>query len=720
MNFYFRHLIILTLFSVKVATAQNINETRLEAQITTILNQLTLEEKISMIHANSSFTSGGVPRLNIPEFVTSDGPHGVRPEHGRDWILDKNGKDSSTYLPVGITLASTWNADLGFKFGEILGKEAKYRGKSIILGPGINIIRTPLNGRNFEYMSEDPHLTSKMAVSYIKGVQQQGISACVKHFLANNQELNRDGINVNMSERALREIYLPGFKSAVLDAEVNAVMGAYNKFRGEYCTYNNYLVNGILKGEWKFKGIMMSDWGAIHSTKEALIGGADLEMGSDIGVPPLKFPDFYFAKPALKMFQSGEVSIEVLDDKVRRILRVMLKTNMLNNIPEEISISNLEHASFARKVAEEGIVLLKNKGNILPLNNSKTIALIGANAMRENAMGGGSSQVQPRYEITPFAGLINRIKDTSKIVFSAGYRISKQTDNKLNDLLVKEAVATAKKAEVAIIVGGWTHGFDYSVWADNKYDAEGQDKPDMKMPFNQDSLINEVLKVNPNTIVVLFGGGALDISKWEKKVKAILYVGYPGQEGGNALARIIYGDVNPSGKLTFSWPKHLEDSPAHKIGEYPGKNMEVNYKDDIYVGYRYFDTYKVKPQFSFGYGLSYSSYTYDNLEIIKEGNVLKVQLDVKNNSKVDGADILQVYVRDIKSEEPRPFKELKAFEKVFLKAGEQKKVMFSLNKEAFSYFNSKTNTWLLEPGIFNILIGTSSSRIVLKKSIYMQ
>jgi beta-glucosidase len=716
----FKLLGLLILFSTRVITAQTIDESKIESQITTILNQLTLEEKISMIHANSSFTSGGVSRLNIPELVTSDGPHGVRPEHGRDWILDKNGKDSSTYLPVGITLASTWNTDLGFQFGAVLGREAKYRGKNIILGPGINIIRTPLNGRNFEYMSEDPYLTSKMAIGYIKGVQQQGISACVKHFLANNQEFNRDGINVNMSERALREIYLPGFKSAVVDAEVNAVMGAYNKFRGEYCTYNNYLVNGILKGEWKFKGIMMSDWGAIHSTKEALLGGADLEMGSDIGVPPLKFPDFYFAKPALKMIQSGEVSKEVLDDKVRRILRVMLKTNMLYTVPKEIPISNLEHASFARKVAEQGIVLLKNKGYILPLSKSKTIALIGANAIRENAMGGGSSQVLPRYEITPFVGLRNLIKDTSNIVFSAGYSISKQTDNKLNDLLVKEAVAAAKKADVAIVVGGWTHGFDYSIWADNKYDAEGQDKPDMKMPFNQDSLISEVLKVNPNTIVVLFGGGALDISKWEKKVKAILYVGYPGQEGGNALARIIYGDVNPSGKLTFSWPKHLEDSPAHKIGEYPGKNLEVNYKDDIYVGYRYFDTYKVKPQFSFGHGLSYSSYTYDNLEITKEGNVVKIQLDVKNSSKVDGADIVQVYVRDKKSEEPRPFKELKAFNKVFLKAGEQKKITFSLNKEDFSYFNSKNNVWVLEPGIFDILIGSSSNKISLKDSVYMQ
>jgi beta-glucosidase len=717
-----RRIIFTSFMACLTLTIQNLYaqqqaDAAIETKINGLLKELTLEEKIGMIHGNSSFTSTGVARLGIPELTTSDGPHGVRPEHGRDWTMDNKGNDSSTYLPVGLTLASTWNPELGYAFGSVLGSEAKFRGKDIILGPGINIIRTPLNGRNFEYMSEDPYLITKMVVGYIKGVQDQGVSACVKHFMANNQEVRRDGINVEMSERALREIYLPGFKAAVTEGGVNSIMGAYNKFRGEYCTYNDYLVNKILKGEWGFKGLMMSDWGAIHTTKAALLGGADLEMGSDIGTPALKFPDFYFANPALKLVRSGEVPESIIDDKVRRILRVMFKTNMINATRTPGKYATSEHATVARKVAEEGIILLKNKDNILPLQKSavKSIAVIGANANRDNAMGGGSSQVRPRYEITPLEGLQTCVVNNTAIRFSQGYAIAK--DAKADSKMIAEAVENAKSAQVAIVVGGWTHGYDYSKWSDNAYDAEGGDKPDMYMPFGQDELISAVIDANPNTIVVLFGGGAMDITKWEGKAKAILQVGYAGLEGGTALAEILFGDINPSGKLTYSWPKTLSDAPAHKIGEYPGDGTTVTYKDDIFVGYRYFDKYKVSPQFAFGHGLSYSKFEYGKLETSTNNSGVTVRLTIKNASTRDGAEVVELYVKDRKSSLVRPEKELKSFQKVFLKAGETRALSFTLGSDAFSFFNEKDMKWIQEPGAFDILVGSASDNIKSKKKI---
>ncbi|RYE38721.1 MAG: glycoside hydrolase family 3 protein, partial [Sphingobacteriales bacterium] len=430
-----------------------------------------------------------------------------------------------------------------------------------------------------------------------------------------------------------------GFKAAVSEGGVNTLMGAYNRFRGEFCTYNDYLINKILKGEWNFQGLVMSDWGAIHSTKEALLGGADLEMGTDIGSPAKKFDQFYFAAPAFQMVKSGEVKESIIDDKVRRILRVMYKTNMISAQRTPASHSTAEHAAVAKKVAEEGIILLRNKSNILPLSKSglKTIAVIGANANRKNAMGGGSSQVRPRYEITPLDGIRACVSNASGITFAQGYTVAKKA--KADDKLIQEAVEAAKKSEVAIVFGGWVHGFNYSIWSDNAYDAEGTDKPNMNMPFGQDELISAVIDANPNTIVVLFGGGPLNITKWEGKAKAILQVGYPGQEGGHAISEILFGDVNPSGKLTYTWPKTLEDSPAHKIGEYPGDSLTVRYKEDIFIGYRYFDTYKVQPQFAFGHGLSYSSFEYKNLRLSKSGNEVTATFNLTNSGTKAGAEV---------------------------------------------------------------------------------
>ena len=682
-----------------------------EAKINQLISQMTLAEKITMIHASSSFTSGGVKRLNIPELTTSDGPHGVRYEHGRVWKMQKNVNDSGTYLPTGNALAATWNPELGYAFGSVLGSEAKWRGKDVILGPGINIIRTPLNGRNFEYMSEDPFLISKMVVGYIKGVQDQGISACVKHFMGNNQETERTKVNVLMSERALREIYLPGFKAAVMDGKVNTIMGAYNKFRGQYCTQNDYLVNKILKGEWGFQGVMMSDWGAVHSTYEGLINGCDLEMGTDLSMGPNPdYNKFYFGDAVIPLVKSGKVPVSLLDDKIRRILRVMYKTNMMGGKRTPGTYATKEHQATALKVAEEGIVLLKNDNHILPLKKSiKSIAVIGANADRKNAMGGGSSQVKATYEITPLVGLKNIAGSNIKISYSPGYKIDKNA--KADAALIKEAADAASKADVAIIIGGWIHGYDYSIWADNAFDAEGYDKPNMDMPFGQNELIQAVLKANPRTIVVIMGGGGIDMSQWVNQTNGIIQAWYPGMEGGNALAKIIFGDVNPSGKLPMSFPKHLADCPAHKLGEYPGDSIALNYKEGIFVGYRYYDTYKVEPQFEFGHGLSYTTFAYNKLNAKTTNGKATVTLSVKNTGKVSGAEVVQLYIHEEKTTVERPDKELKAFSKVFLKPGEEKQVTLQLNEDAFKYFDEVKMNWVHNPGKYKLLVGSSSRDI---------
>ncbi len=688
------------------------------AKINSLLQQLTLQEKINMIHASSSFTSGGVPRLGIPEMVTSDGPHGVRPEHGRDWNLDNNSLDSGTYLPTGVCLASTWNPQLGYSFGSVLGSEAKFRGKDVMLGPGINIIRTPLNGRNFEYQSEDPFLVSKMVVGYIRGVQDQGVSACVKHYAANNQELWRHTIDVQMSERALREIYLPGFKAAVQEGGVNTLMGSYNKFRGQWASQNYYLLTHILRKELGFKGIVMSDWDAVNSTPQAIWNGMDLEMGTDLHMlPNPDYTKFFMGDKVIDMVKSGKIPEYLINEKVKRILYIMFKTGMIDGVKSKGSYNTKEHQQAASKVAEEGIVLLKNDNNILPLNRSavKSIAVIGYNAERKQSMGGGSSQIRAFYEITPLAGIQNLAGKNTKVNYAQGYEIKRGAT--ANAALIQQAVEAASKSEVAIIVGGWTHGFDYSVWSDNAYDAEDFDKPDMNMPFGQDELIKAVLKANPKTIVVLMGGGAIDMTQWVGQAPAILQAWYAGMEGGNAMAKIIFGEVNPSGKLPMTFPKKLEDHPSHKLGEYPGDTVNVHYYDDIYVGYRYFDTYKVEPQFAFGHGLSYTTFDYSDIKVTSNGKGATVSFTVKNTGKKAGAEVAQVYVKQERSLLPRPEKELKGFDKVFLQPGESKTISISLDEDAFQYFNDLEDSWVRENGTFDILVGASSRNIRLNGKV---
>ena len=715
-------LVVFFLLALGQAQAQESGKERtVDAKINALISKMTVEEKVNMIHGSSSFTSGAVPRLGIPELTTSDGPHGVRVEHGRDWTPDKNVYDSGTYLPTGVCLASTWNTQLGFEYGKVLGSEANFRGKDVILGPGINIIRTPLNGRNFEYQSEDPYLVSKMAVGYIKGVQNQGVSACVKHYIANNQETNRSDVNVNMSERALREIYLPGFKAAIREGDVNTVMASYNKFRGQWAAENDYLLNQILKKELGFKGLVMSDWGAVHNTMEAFWNGMDLEMGTDLNMMSNpNYGKFFLGDTVVKLVREGKVPEYTIDEKVRRILYVMFKTNMIDSKRVKGEYNTKAHQQTALKVAEEGIVLLKNarltdsvgqEKNILPLSASvKSIAVIGYNADRTQSLGGGSSHVKAFYEITPLQGLKNVAGNKINITYSPGYKIERGAT--ADQTLLQQATDAAAKADIAIVVGGWTHGYNYSNWNDNAYDAEGTDKPDMQMPFGQDELIKAVLKANPKTIVVLIGGGPIDMSQWANDVQGIIQAWYPGMEGGNALAKIIFGQINPSGKLPMTFPKKLEDVPAHKLGAYPGDDKKnLYYYDDIYVGYRYYDTYNAEPEFPFGFGLSYTTFSYSNLKIAAANKKATVTFTVKNTGKVAGADVAQVYVHQQKSALPRPQKELKGFQKVFLQPGQSKTVTITLDENAFQYFNDNLNKWVSEPGRFDILIGNSSRDI---------
>ncbi len=706
-------LLLVFCYAFNNSFAQEVSDP--DVRIQKLLDQMTIEEKVNMIHASSSFTSGGVERLGIPELVMSDGPHGVRLEHGRDyWDGNDSVNDRCTYLPSGIGLAATWNTSLGYEFGKVLGQEANARGKDIILGPGVNIMRTPLNGRNFEYLSEDPYLASRMAVGYVKGVQDQGISACVKHFAANNQEISRHTINVNMSERTLREIYLPAFKAAVMEGRANSIMGSYNKFRGQWASHNHYLMNQILKTEWGFDGIVVSDWGAVYNTMEAIHHGTDIEMGTDIAMlPNPNYHAFFLGDTVVTLVKKGMVSEDVIDDKVRRILRVMLKTNMIGSKRPPGAFATKEHQQVVRKIAEEGIVLLKNEGKLLPLSRAKKkiIAVIGANATKENAMLGGSSQVRPLYEITPLQGLKNAGGDNIKITYAPGYVIQK--DGKADPKLINEAVDIAKRADEVIFVGGWIHGYKDN--SDNAFDAEGSDKPDMHLPFGQDELISAVLKANRKTVLVMLGGGACDMSPWIANAPAIVQAWYPGMEGGNALADIIFGLANPSGKLPVTFPKKLEDSPAHKMGMYPGVKDFEFYNEGIFVGYRYFDTYDVTPQFAFGHGLSYTSFEMSNLEVEKTADSVVVSVSVKNIGKHTGAEVVQVYVSDPQCSVSRPEKELKAFQKVFLKPQETRKLSLALGKDAFSFFSEQEMKWKLEHGNFVIRVGNASDNILLSK-----
>jgi|CXWL01.1.fsa_nt_gi beta-glucosidase len=680
-----------------------------------LLSQLTLEEKISLIHGNTYFTTAAVSRLGIPALHLSDGPSGVREENSPySWESANWTNDATAYFPALTSLAATWNTELATEFGNAYGEEAVIRGKDIMLAPGMNIIRTPLNGRNWEYFSEDPFLAAHMALNYIKAAQSKGIAVCAKHFALNNQCLNQGAVDVQASERALREIYLPAFETAVKEGEVLSVMGAYNKFRGQYAAQNSYLIQNILKGEWGFRGLVMSDWGATHNTIEAAKNGLDLEMMPMGGTKD----SYYMGQPLLDSIKAGKLDAKLIDDKVRRILYVMLKLNIIGKSePDTIGMAaklgTAERAKTALKIAEESVVLLKNE-QVLPLNlqHIKTLAVIGDNATRKHAHGGGSPIIKAKYEITPLEGLQSRLGSSVKINFVPGYSVS--TDLKIVDqALINEAVKTASSSDAVIIFGGLNH--------EPGLDCEGTDKPDIKLPYGQDELIKAVLKVNPNTVVVMIAGSPVDMGAWIADAKGLLFTSYLGMETGTALAEIITGDINPSGKMTYTLPIKLEDNPTYVLGEYPGENGIVHYNDDIYVGYRYYDTKNIEPLFPFGFGLSYTSFTYGNYEVNISGKAeflnCLLSFDITNTGKTEGKEIAQVYVRDMESSLPRPIKELKGFAKVNLKPGETKNVKISLNQRAFQYYDPVKKQWVLEPGKFEILVGSASDHIMLTQQV---
>ncbi len=671
-----------------------------EARVDDLLARLTLDEKISLVHLDSTFDSAPIPRLDIPRRWFDDGPNGVREEVGPNFRLSGRTDDFATAMPLGICLAATWNPDLAHAEGEAIGQEARARGKDIMFGPGVNILRTPLCGRNFEYMGEDPYLAGHMAVGFIRGEQTQDVSSCVKHYALNNQELNRGSINVDVDERALREIYLPAFKAAVQQGGVWCVMGAYNQLRGQHCCENNYLLNQIMKGEWGFKGIILSDFGGAHDTRDCALNGLDLENGN----PPRGSGDYLFGAPYLALLKSGELPMSGLDEKVRRSLRVMIATHVLDAGRTNGSINTVAHQMVARHVAEEGIVLLKNEQDTLPLDAAKirSIAVIGENAMRLQAHGGSSSEIKAFYEITPLQGILNRAGSNVNITFSEGYRRNGGPE------LAENAVAAAKSADVVIFVGGLNHDFD----------TEGHDRKDIKLPYGQDELLSKLVAANPHTIVVL-DGTITEMGPWLDRTPALLQAWYTGSEGGNALARVLFGDVNPSGKLPCTFPKQLADSPAHIPGadpaSYPGTNGTVTYAEGLLVGYRWFDTKHIEPLFPFGYGLSYTMFKYSNLKLIPgEGaNVVTVQFDLQNTGTRDGAEVAQVYVHQNHPGVPRPEKELKGFQKVFLKAGQTQTVSIPLGHGAFEYYQPEQKQWVGDKDNFTILVGGSSRDLAL-------
>lgn len=701
------------------------DETRpLDERVEDALSRMTLQEKVNMIHAQGKFSSAGVPRLGIPDLWMSDGPHGVRAEiNWNDWGYSNRTNDSITAFPALTALAATWNPDLSFAYGNALGEEALYREKDVMLGPGVNIYRTPLNGRNFEYMGEDPYLASVLVVPYIKGMQQNGVAASVKHFALNNQELWRGHIDVNLSDRALHEIYLPAFKSAVIDGDSWTIMGSYNKIRGQHACHNEMLLNKILKDDWGYKGVVVTDWGGAHDTREAALYGLDLEMGSYTNgltsESEFTTDDYYLANPYIEMLQKGEVPMETIDDKARRMLRLNFLTAMKRDKPFG-SVATDEHYAVAEQIGNEGIVLLKNapvgkKGpKLLPLNpDVKSILVVGDNATRDLMKGGGSSELKVKDNFTPLDGL--RAIYGDKVRYAQGYRAGRpmyahveDIPQAVQDTLRAQAVAMAKDADVVIFIGGLNKN--------HQQDCEAGDRQEYGLPFGQPQLIKELSAANPDLVVVLLSGNAVEMP-WEKEVPAIIQGWYLGSMAGRSLANVISGKVSPSGKLPFSFPARLEDNGAHSFGAiaYPGDSIREEYLEDILVGYRWHDTKKIPAFYPFGHGLSYTNFKYGkasaSAKTISGDQNLTITIPVSNTGSVEGKEVVQLYIGDESASVLRPLKELKGFEKISLKPGEEKAVTFTVKPDDLKFYDDKTGSWRAEPGKFKAYIGSSSADI---------
>lgn len=695
----------------------------IEKRVEDALSRMTLEEKVAILHAQSKFSSAGVPRLGIPEVWCTDGPHGIRPEVLWDeWDQAGWTNDSCTAFPALTCLAATWNPEMSALYGKSIGEEARYREKDILLGPGVNIYRTPLNGRNFEYMGEDPYLSSRMVVPYIEEVQKNGVAACVKHFALNNQETHRHGIDVEVDDRALNEIYLPAFKAAVQEGGAWAVMGAYNKYKGEHCCHNRYLLNDILKRDWAFDGVVVSDWGGTHDTKQAAENGLDMEFGSwtdglSWGASNA-YDNYYLAAPYLDMLRKGEASTATLDDKARRVLRLIFRTAMNTRKPFG-SLNSPEHLAAARRIAGEGMVLLKNEGGVLPidLGRAKTIAVVGENAIKMMTVGGGSSSLKVRHEYTPLEGIRAAAAGKAEVIYERGYvgdvtgdyngvkTGQDLSESRSEAQLIADAAAAARKADAVIFVGGLNKS--------NHQDCEGDDRLQYGLPYAQDKVIGALAEANPNLAVVIVSGNAVAMP-WIDRVPAVLEAWFSGSEAGNALADVVFGAVNPSGKLPFTFPVRLEDNGAHALGEYPGSD-KVKYNESIFVGYRWHDKEQLKPLFAFGHGLSYTAFAVGNVKAdrttLAPNGSIRISADVTNTGDRAGAEVVQLYIGDEQSSLPRPVKELKGFQKVSLNPGQTRTVTFEITSGMLQYYDDAKGAWVAEPGAFTAYVGAASDDI---------
>lgn len=728
-------LTVAMLFSCLLGIAQPpvyLDETKpLEARVEDALKRMTLEEKVAVCHAQSKFCSPGVKRLGIPEVWMTDGPHGIRPEVLWDeWDQAGWTNDSCVAFPALTCLAATWNPQMSYLYGKSIGEEARYRKKTVLLGPGVNIYRTPVNGRNFEYMGADPYLSSKMVVPYIHGVQSNGVATCVKHFALNNQEVNRHTTNVIVDDRTLYEIYLPAFKAAVQEGGTWTIMGAYNLYQNQHLCHNKRMLNDILRGEWKFDGAVVSDWGGVHDTDEAIANGMDMEFGSwTNGLSNGRsnaYDTYFLANPYLDALKSGKATVAGLDEKVRRVLRLIFRTEMNRNRPFG-SFCSEAHYAAAKEIGCEGIVLLQNKRNVLPidLNTAKNILVVGENAIKMMTVGGGSSSLKVQQEVLPLNGIRNFAAGRAEVKYARGYVgdttgeyngvVTGQNlkDDRSADVILTEAVAMAEKADYVIYIGGLNKS--------EHQDCEDSDRAGLELPYGQDRVIEALAKANKNLVVVNISGNAVAMP-WAGKVPAIVQAWMLGSEAGNSIASVLFGETNPSGKLPFTFPVKLADVAAHAIGEYPGvpRNdgsdiLDERYNEGIYVDYRWFDTKKIAPLFAFGHGLSYTTFRYgkvtaDKKTMTADGEIT-FSVDVTNTGKRAGKEVVQLYISDKKCSVDRPAKELKGFSKVELAPGETKTVKLSIKKDALSYFDAKAHEWVAEPGMFTAHIAAAADDV---------
>ena len=696
----------------------------IDVRVEDALSRMTLEEKVKILHAQSKFSSAGVPRLGIPEIWTTDGPHGIRPEVMWDeWDQARWTNDSCVAFPALTCLAATWNEEMSALYGKVIGEEARYRDKDVLLGPGVNIYRTPLNGRNFEYMGEDPFLASKMVVPYVQEVQKNGVAVCVKHYALNNQEAKRHEYDAIIDDRTLYEIYLPAFKAAVQEGGAWSIMGAYNLYKGQHLCHNQYMLNDILKGEWGFDGVVISDWGGTHDTDQAINNGLDLEFGTWTNGLNMSssnsYDTYYLADPYLAKLRSGEASEEVLNDKARRVLKLIFRTAMNNNKPAG-SMRSPEHYEAARKIAGEGIVLLKNDNAVLPINLEKTkkLLVVGENAIKMMTVGGGSSSLKVQHECTPMEGILAAVGNKAEVVYERGYVgdvtgdyngvVTGQdlSESRSEAKLIADAVAAAKEADAVIFIGGLNKAAHQ--------DCEDSDRFGLELPYAQDKAIEAIAAVNPNLTVVIVSGNAVAMP-WVDKVNGIVESWFSGSQTGHALADVIFGKVNPSGKLPFTFPVRLQDNAAHALGAYDPEDLTVEYKEGIFVGYRWAEKEQIRPLFAFGHGLSYTTFEYGEAKAakasMKENGTLTVSVDVTNTGAVAGKEVVQLYIGDNESSVARPVKELKGFRKIDLKPGQKQTVTFEIDPEMLKFFDADKHEWVLEKGKFTAYVGAASDDI---------